>query len=122
MVVIGEAGIGQCLVEARDRASVHLLVQAVAAVHAHHRGLVAVRIGVGRWSTERLRPVRGKPLGVLRVEAVAERVAHDLVGHHPGVPRAGQATHALHAAGGLEDRSDPCAKDRTGHKPVRISR
>jgi hypothetical protein len=37
------------------------------------------------------------------VEAVAEGVADDLVGHHPGVPRLGQAEKAFVTAGGLVD-------------------
>ena len=103
--VIGEAGIGQGLVEAGDRAAVHLLVHAVAAVHAHDRRLVAVGVRVGRRTTQRLSPVRGEPLGVVRMEAVAERVAHHLVGHHPGVPRGRQPAHAVHPTRSLEDSS-----------------
>ena len=40
-VVIGEADVHERLIEAGDRASVHLLVHAVAAVHADDRRLVA---------------------------------------------------------------------------------
>ncbi len=40
---------------------------------------------------------------MLGVEAVAEGVADDFVGHHPGVPRLGQAAQALVAAGGGVD-------------------
>jgi len=36
-------------------------------------------VGVGRWPTECLRPVRGKALGVLRVVTVAERMANHFV-------------------------------------------
>src|SRR5439155_25812084 len=50
-----------------------------------------------------LAPVRGEPLAVPRVESVAERVADDLVGHHPGVPRLGQAEQARAAPRGLVD-------------------
>jgi hypothetical protein len=89
------------LVEAGDRALVHLFVRAVAAVDAHDRRLGAVALGVGAWSAESLGPVGGQALAVAGVEAVAEGVADDLVGHHPGVPRLGQAEPALVASGGV---------------------
>jgi hypothetical protein len=38
---------------------------------------------------------------VLEVEAAAEGVAHDLVGHHPDMPRLGETKEAFVAAGGL---------------------
>ena len=47
------------------------------------------------------RPVRGEPLGVVRMEPVAEGMAHDLVIHDPAVPRLGQAAQAIVADGGL---------------------
>jgi len=41
-VVIGKADVCQGLIATGDCAAVHLLVSAVADVHRHHRGLVAV--------------------------------------------------------------------------------
>ena len=99
--LVGEADVFQRLVEAGDRALIHLLVRAVAAVDAHDRCLVAVALGVGGRSAERLGPVGGEPLAVLGVEAVAEGVADHLVGHHPGMPRLGQQEQALVTAGGV---------------------
>ena len=90
MLVFGRLNIGQCQVETGDRAAVHLLVFAIATVDPHDVALVAVRVGLGRRTTQRLCPIRGEPLGVVRTKAVAERVADLLVGHHPGVPRTGQ--------------------------------
>ena len=52
-------------------------------------------------SPERLGPVGGEPFVVLGVEAVAEGVAHHLVGHHPGMPRLGQQEQALVTADGV---------------------
>jgi len=52
-------------------------------------------------AAESLGPVRGKPLGVLRMESMAERVADHLIGHHPAVPGLGQAEQARTAARGL---------------------
>ena len=112
-VVAGEADIFQRLIETGDRALVHLLVRAVAAVNADDRRLVTEGVRVGRWPTERLRPVRGKALGVLRMESVAERMAHHLVVHHPRMPRAGQAAEAVHPARGVEDR--PIHAPRIAH-------
>src|SRR5262249_42267680 len=66
-LVTGEADILQRLIETSDRPLIHLLVQSVAAVNPHHRGLIPVPVGVGRWPTECLLPVGGKTLGVLRV-------------------------------------------------------
>ena len=54
-------------------------------------------------SAECFGPVGGEPFAVLGVEAVAERVAHYLVGHHPGMPRLGETQEALVAAGGFVD-------------------
>ncbi len=86
---MGEADIFQRLIETSDRPLVHLLVRPVAAVNPHDRSLITVAVGVRRWPTECLRPVRGKALGVLRVVSVAERVAHHFVLEHPRVPRTG---------------------------------
>ena len=91
----------QGLVETGDRPLVHLLVRAVAAVDLHDKRLGSVRIGVRGRATEGLGPVRGESLLVLRMEAVAERVADHLVGHRPGVPRLGQAKQTIIAPGGL---------------------
>src|SRR5580692_2369354 len=78
-LVAGEADIFQSLIETSDRPLVHLLVQPVAAVSPHDRGLVTVLVRVRRWPAECLGPVRGKALGVLRVVSVAERMANHFV-------------------------------------------
>jgi hypothetical protein len=62
-------------------------------------------IGVGRGAAERLGPVRGESLAVLRMESVAERVADNLVGHHPVMPCLSQAEQTLAAARHLIDAS-----------------
>src|SRR5262245_21910581 len=77
--VAGNTDIFQRLIETGDCPLVHLLVRTVAAVNPHNRGLITVPIGVRRWPTKCLRPVRGKALGVLRVESAAERMANYLV-------------------------------------------
>ena len=82
-----QADIFQRLVEASDRPLVHLLVRSVATVSPHDRGLITVAIGIRRWPTECLAPVRGKTCGVFRVESVAERVADHFILQHPRVPR-----------------------------------
>src|ERR1041385_2748707 len=78
-LVAGEADIFQRLIETSDRPLVHLLVQPVAAVNSHDRGLITVLVRIRRWPTECLGPVRGKALAVLRVVSVAERMANHFV-------------------------------------------
>src|SRR5262245_4653624 len=78
-LVAREPYIFKRLIETRDRPLVHLLVRPVAAVNPDDRGLIAIQVGVGRWPTERLRPVCGKALGLLRVVTVAERMANYFV-------------------------------------------
>ena len=53
------------------------------------------RFGVGAVSAERLGPVGREPFALLGVEAVAEGMADDLVGHNSRVPRVGQAAQAF---------------------------
>ena len=89
LLVGGKPDIFQRLIETRDRPLVHLLVQPVATMNPHDRGFITVAIGVCRWPTECFGPVRGKALGVLWVESVAERVTHHFVLQHTRVPRAG---------------------------------
>jgi hypothetical protein len=100
-VVLGQCDVRHRLIEAGDRSPIHLLVRSVAAVDPHHRGLIAIDIGVGRRATECLGPVGGEALAVLGVETMAKRVADHLVCHHPGVPRHGKAEQALVATRGL---------------------
>jgi hypothetical protein len=78
-LVACKADIFQRLIETCNRPLVHLLVRPVAAVNPHDGGLITVPVGVRRWPTKCLRPVRGKALGVLRVESVAERMANHFV-------------------------------------------
>ena len=57
-VVRRETGVLQGPIEASDRPLIHLLVLPVATVQSHDRCLVAEIARVGRWSAERLGPVR----------------------------------------------------------------
>ena len=108
--VPGETDIFQCLIKTSDRTLVHLLVGPVAAVHANDRRLVAVSLRERRRTTERLGPVGRQSLGVLRMEAVAEGVAHHLVGQHPLVPGVREPEQTRVAAGRCEDRQmRPCS-------------
>src|SRR5215470_2123919 len=103
-LVAGNTDIFQRLIETDDCPLVHLLVRPVAAVNPHNRGLITVLIGVRRWPTKCLRPVRSKALGVLRVESVAERMANHDVLQHPRVPRAGQPQQSIATTCGFVDR------------------
>jgi hypothetical protein len=78
-LVTREPDIFERLIETYNRPLVHLLMRPVAAVNPDDRSLATMPIGVGRWPTERLRPVRGKALGMPRVVTVAERMANHFV-------------------------------------------
>jgi len=103
-LVVGKADVCQRLIEAGDRSMVHLVVRAVPAVHPHDRRFVAVLGRERHRPTQRLRPVGGEPLGVLGVKSVAECMADHSIGHHPGMPRAGQAQQAIGTARSLVHR------------------
>src|SRR5882724_8866757 len=75
----------------------------VAAVHLDDGGLVTIGVGIRAGATECLGPVSGESLDMLGVEAVAERMADHVVGHHPTMPGAGKTTQAVVATGGLEN-------------------
>src|SRR5882672_7092867 len=90
-VLAREPDILECPIETRDRALVHFLVRAVATMHSDDRRFINISLGVRRWPAERLCPVRGKTLGVLRVVPVAERMTNHFVVHYAGVPSAGQS-------------------------------
>ena len=87
----------------------------IPAVHLDDGGLVTIGIGIRSRATERLGPVSGKSLNMLRVEAVAERMGDNLVGHHPTMPGLGKTPQAIVTTRRLEDRlhasiiaSHPC--------------
>ena len=79
LLVDRDADIFHRLIETSDRPLIHFLMQPVAAVDPNHRGLITILIGIDRWSAECLCPVRGKPLGMLRVITVAKSVADDFI-------------------------------------------
>lgn len=87
--VVCQSDIGKSLVEAKNCTAIHFLVLPIAAMHPDDTGLVAIQLGVRARTAERLSPVSGKSLHVLRMEAVAERMADDLIGHHSIVPGLG---------------------------------
>src|SRR4029077_9217056 len=58
---------------------------------------------LGAWLTECLGPVSGEPLDMLGVEAVAERMADNVVGHHPTMPGIGKTAQAVLATRRLKD-------------------
>ena len=91
-------------IEASYRPTIHFFMWAIPAVHPHHRSLVSNELGVPRWATQRLYPVRSKAFGVLGVVAMAERVAHHFVGQHPGVPGMRQLQESLVAPRLVVDR------------------
>lgn len=90
--VVGQSDIDESLVEASDRAAIHFFVLAVAAMHPDDRRLIAIGVGVSAGAAERLGPVSGESLDMLRVEAVAEGVADHFVGHYPIMPGPGKTT------------------------------
>src|SRR5687768_2187880 len=65
---------------------VHFFVRTITTVNSNDEGLATIRARVQHRPTERLCPVSGKPLNVLRVVAVAEGMTHHLVREHSLVP------------------------------------
>ena len=100
--VAGESDVRKSLIEAVDRTAIHFLVRPVAAVHSDDGRLVAIELGIRPGTAECFSPVGGKPLHMLRVEAVAEGVADYVVGHYPTMPGLGQATEAIIAPSRFE--------------------
>jgi hypothetical protein len=100
---IAEPDIVHCAVEARNGAAVHLLVRPIAAVHSHHWRLVATLFAVERRTAPRLASVGRKPLGVLRVEAVAEGMADDRVCQDVLVPGVSELLHSVGTSERFED-------------------
>jgi hypothetical protein len=84
-----ESDIRKSLIEAGNRPAIHFDVLAVATVHPDDSRLVTLGIGIRAGATERLRPISRESLHMLGVEAVAERMADHLVGHHSTMPRTG---------------------------------
>jgi hypothetical protein len=101
--ILGPPDIRQSLVEAGNRATIHLFVHPVPAVYLDHSGLAAIEIRICARATECLSPVRGESLSMLRVEAVAERMSDNFVGHHSAMPRVSKTPQAVIATGRLED-------------------
>ena len=75
----------------------------VAAVHLDDGSLVTIGVGIRTEATECLSPVSRESLDLLGVEAVAERMADHIVGHHPTMPAAGKTAQAVHFTRCLED-------------------
>jgi len=61
--------------EASREAVPEVLSSSLTRMHAEHRRMAAVRLGVVLWTTEHLGPVGGQPLHMLGIHAVGERVA-----------------------------------------------
>ena len=76
---------------------------AIPAVHLYHGGLVTIGIGIRGGATECLSPVSRESIDMLGMKAVAERMADNLVGHHPTVPSLGKAAQAFVTTRCLED-------------------
>jgi len=103
-IVAVKPGILQGLIETGNGSLVHLLVRSVAAVDPHDGRLITVPIGVRYWTTQCFCPIRGKALGVLGVESMAERMANHFILQHPRVPRVCQPQQPLGPTRGFIDR------------------
>ena len=75
----------------------------VAAVHLDDGGLVTIGVGIRAGATECLGPVSSESLDMLGVEAVAERMADHVVGHHPTMPGAGKTLQSVVATRRFEN-------------------
>src|SRR5437868_764669 len=72
-------------------------------MHLDYGGLVTIGIGIRGRATDCLRPVSGESRDMLGVEAVAERMGDNLVGHHPTMPSVGKTAQAVVITRCLED-------------------
>ena len=101
--IVGKSDIDQGLIETGNGTAIHFFVLAVTAVHLDDGGLVTIRAGIRAGATECLGPVSGEPLDMLGMEAVAERMADHVIGHHPAMPRVGKTAQAVFATRCLKD-------------------
>src|SRR5581483_9026232 len=67
------------------------------------RGFVTIEIGIRSGTAEGFGPISGESLDVLRVEAMAERMCDDVIGHHPFVPGFSQTAQPFVTSGSCED-------------------
>ena len=89
--------------ERSDRAAVHLFMRPIAGVPTDDGGVVAERLRVGRRPTELFRPVRSKPLGVVRVDSTFKGVRQDRVGEATPMPRLSKSQKRVGSAHRLVD-------------------
>jgi len=80
-IVVAYSDVGQSLVEAGDGTTIHFLVFPVPAVHPDDSSFVAIGIGIRDRVTECFGP--SESFDMLRMEAMAERMGNDIIGHHP---------------------------------------
>jgi len=83
--------------------AIHINVLPVPAVHFDDGGFVTIGIGIRSRATECLGPISGESLDMLGVEAMAKRMGHDVVGHHPIMPGVSKTAQAFVATHCLED-------------------
>ena len=101
-IVGGQSYIGQSQIEAGNRTLVHILVLSIPAVHLDDVGFVTIAIGIRGWTTQRLSPIRGESLDMLRMKAMAECMGDDLIGHDPLMPRLRKTAQPFNATRSLE--------------------
>ena len=102
-IVVGQSDIGQSHVEADNRTAIHFIVLTVPAVNLDDGGFVTIGIGICGRATECLGPISGESLDVLGVEAMAERMGHDVVGHYAIMPGVSKTAKAFVATRCLKD-------------------
>ena len=102
-IVVGESDIGQSKIEAGYRTAIHFVVLPITAVHLDDGSFVTIGIGIHRRATECLGPIGSESLGMLRVEAMAERMGHDIVGHDTLMPCVSKAAQAVVATGCIKN-------------------
>ena len=98
-LIASQSCIFESLIETGNRAAIHFLVHPITAVCLDDRGLVAIRAGIRSGAAECLRPVSREPLDVIWVEAMAERMGHHLIGHHPVMPGLGKTAKSFGPSG-----------------------
>src|SRR5262249_46612261 len=79
------------------------IVFTISAMHPDDGGLVTVRLGICRRSTECLGPIGGESFDMVGAEAMAERMSHYLVSHHTSMPGRSKAAQAVVSTHCFED-------------------
>ena len=119
--VLGESDISQSQIEAGNRTAIHFIVLTIPAVHPDNCGFVTIGVGIRSRATECLSPISREALDMLGVKAMAERMGHDVVGHHPLMPGVCKTAQPVLTTRGLEHGLHPAHVNRGYFLRLRVN-